>query len=265
MEGLVAPPLIEQIWTNILWTEVYKDFCIKIFGSIVDHFIISNVAVPENFDYIRTLELLNKYADVLNPWYVLWPSYDTKDQLYDREWYVNVSIKKLYKIWDYVEEKSKAEDKRLDFDTWIKLAKSTLAHFTRYQRKSSYQLPKLEFSKEEIVLYDKSKTRPRKLFNDIHRDNAIHQELIKSIQRKYMTDEGSAKTWVTEYYKFLWILTKIKEKSFPSSKVELVWKTHMEFSADYRKFSISLYGRILYPHIYHLLEDCNDDLETYYK
>ena len=39
----------------------------------------------------------------------------------------------------------------------------------------------------------------------------------------------------------------------------------MEFWEAYRKFSISIYGRIVYPYIYHLLEEWNDDIVGYYR
>lgn len=99
----------------------------------------------------------------------------------------------------------------------------------------------------------------------INRENQIHFQLKERLKQKYIADDITARLWITEYYKYIWIFAKIREKSFPSRIVEYVWNTHMEFCEAYRKFSIALFGRIIYPFIYHLLEEWNDDLIEYYR
>ena len=99
----------------------------------------------------------------------------------------------------------------------------------------------------------------------INRENLIYFQLKERIKQKYITDDITARLWITEYYKYIWIFSKIREKSFPSRIVEYVWNTHLEFWEAYRKFSIALFGRIIYPYIYHLLEEWNDDLIEYYR
>jgi hypothetical protein len=69
-----------------------------------------------------------------------------------------------------------------------------------------------------------------------------------------VTDE-TAKAWLAEYFRFILIFTNNLEKSFPSQCVEKVWTTHMEFSKEYKSYCIFLFGRMVYPHNYDLLED----------
>jgi hypothetical protein len=54
---------------------------------------------------------------------------------------------------------------------------------------------------------------------------------------------------------------------FPSFKIEFVWFTHMEFTEDYRNFSLSLFGTVEYPNDYHLMEsdEVNSDIIDDYK
>lgn len=162
-DSIIAPPLIDQVWINLVKLEIYKDFWLNIFGGFLDRKCFTNVTEEtEQFNYSRTLLLLDKYADILNPWYALWPDYESKMYLQDSKWFVYVSIKKLFKISDFIEQKCKSSKQVSGVTSWTDIAE---AAFTKFVIKNSaFSVEEVQFSKQEIKLYDKLTTTPKNMF-----------------------------------------------------------------------------------------------------
>ena len=162
-DSIIAPPLIDQVWISLVRLEIYKDFWLDIFGGFLDRKWITNVTEEtEQYSYTRTILLLEKYADILNPWYSLWPDYDSKMLIHDNRWFAYVSIKKLFKISDYIELKLKDNAQISEVSLWTDIAEATFSKFAI--KNSAFSVEEVQFSKDEIKLYDKVITTPKDLF-----------------------------------------------------------------------------------------------------
>lgn len=94
--SLTAPPLIDIVWRCLIRREkVYESFCKSIVGGFVERTPprISNKSPIT--DYIRTLDLLGKYQNRLNPCIPLWPTLDNESVEYEFDHTYCVSVKKL--------------------------------------------------------------------------------------------------------------------------------------------------------------------------
>ena len=162
-DSIIAPPLIDQVWINLVKLEIYKDFCLNIFGGFLDRKCLTNISEEtEQFNYSRTLLLLDKYADILNPWYTFWPDYDSKMLIQDNKWFVYVSIKKLFKIVDFIEQKWKTGKRVSDVTSWTEITETAFSKFII--KNSAFSIEEVQFSTQEIQLYDKLTTTPKNIF-----------------------------------------------------------------------------------------------------
>lgn len=226
-------------------------------------------AYDSNWWYSNTLEFLEKYQDTLNPWRLFWPDYDAKELLMDFNWYVHVSVPTLIKIQEYVEGKAKLIKNISSTKVWISFATQTVKDLEDLGSEESIfyiENEQLNYSDKKIRLYDHTAWEVKDLYEKrISRDIEIYDLLLKRIRSKFLVSEETAKAWMNEYFRFMLIFTHSLEKSFPWQWVEKVWTTHMEFSKEYKSYWVFLFGRMIYPHNYHLLEDWNDDLLELYK
>lgn len=165
--------------------------------------------------------------------------------------------------WKYFKKKEKNIS---NFNSWIKNAMEVV---NLWRVKTPEDLTDFEGSlkicKNSINLYDYTKINMQDLYDVVWRNLGIYEHLVDRVAQKYLITQSFSKVWIGEYCKFMVIATKNQEMCFPSLRVELVWTTHMEFQEDYKKFSKFIFNRMFYPHLYHLLEDCNQDIANYYE
>ena len=57
----------------------------------------------------------------------------------------------------------------------------------------------------------------------------------------------------------MWIAARNQETWFPSSKVEMIWETHIELSGEYLEFSKLIFNRLFIPLPYSPFEKVNSD------
>ena len=170
----------------------------------------------------------------------------------------------LEKLQHYLEQKVESIKSSQSKKAWLNFIDKIITCFILELREGAGK-EELLFKKETVYLHDNTPITVKQLFDRVIKNTQIYDKLVERLGQKYLIDEEVAKVWIIEYAKYLWIFTKHLFKSFPSLWVEQVWSTHMEFSKEYQKFSKFLFGKTVYPHFYHLLEDCNADLMTWYK
>lgn len=74
---LIAPPLIDIIWVCMIRLhDVYSNFCDHIFGKYVDRNYPTGISETEYSSYTKTLELLDRNADIIGPFHNFWPRYN---------------------------------------------------------------------------------------------------------------------------------------------------------------------------------------------
>lgn len=78
--SMMAPPMIDQVWVTLIsHEEVYREFCMKIFGGYVERRDPSHISNSINESYSTTLRMFTKYKDVIKPQHCLWPCYENDD------------------------------------------------------------------------------------------------------------------------------------------------------------------------------------------
>jgi hypothetical protein len=195
---------------------------------------------------------------------LLWPDYDAKELLLDTKYFLHISVSKMAKITDSVDTKLKTIKNFTKLKSWLSFANQIVKdNEDSFLRENP---PPVKYKDEEVLLYDYTKLNIKELYeNMISRGIEIYELIIKRLHVKYLICKDTAKAWMEEYFKFMCIFTVKLEVSFPSKCVENVWNTHMEFTKEYRKFSVRIFNKVIYPHIYELLEEGNDDLPELYR
>lgn len=63
--------------------DVYTKFCVSNFGAYVDRKFFLGVESPGYNCYTYTIDLMNIYADMIYPFYNLWPNYNFSGYIID--------------------------------------------------------------------------------------------------------------------------------------------------------------------------------------
>lgn len=219
--------------------------------------------IHSEWSYSKTQELLSEYSNLLNPWYNFWPDYSSSNYDVDNL-YVRISKNKLISVWEKLSLMVSKNQYSVDKESVDKVSKEIYLSWKEHKSLNYTDPTHLVFSKNKTLLVDEQ-ISPKDLYKLLIREASDYEALVHSLQSQFVINKDTAKEWVSEYFKYLWILVELSEKSFPSRRVELVWHTHMSFPS-YRRFWKAVFKRtMIYPHHYHLAEDWNDDIKKYYQ
>lgn len=232
--NLTAPPAIDLVWRLIIKHEdIYNRFCMTVIGGILDRKppSESNLSVYE--DYTRTLEFLNVYKDVLHPFTILWPEMSHENMEFEYLQTISISKKRLSSILKHVEKLTEMT-METSLRNWQSLIDSTRTHVLK---KTQTKATDPRYAAIEITLKDGKVRTCKNLFTIIKNRNHITDALKARLQDKYIINENTAELWINEYYKYLVIKCKLEGKAHPSTTIQNVINTHMEFTKDYRHFT----------------------------
>ena len=256
--GLVAPPILDNVWVYLLQTSAYKRFCEVTFGAFLDREDPLKVKNQLYGKLDLTCAYLNKYKDVLNPLDNVW--YNMSDKDYDSEIKTTVHLSKyqieqLIKHCEIYARKIVEHDDRMPTCHELYLQADEIMFYMKANNENEKTNSKIEDKKITVgskeltvaVRYGEIKSTIEETYNGMHLVS-----LEQRVSDKYAVSRDSAKAWVDEYYKFLVIVGILKQDQkkekkgkkgdspkyvsyVASTKVQLVWMTHCEQSASARK------------------------------
>jgi hypothetical protein len=241
--GLVAPPILDLVWISLVKKDIYAQFCDHIFGGFVDRQGVETSLNDDAQRYSRTIKLLNKYENRLDPFHNLWPNYSDDNLLYESTHTAFVPAHELDNIRKDIEKEFNENESGGDIREWKEAGDKIAATFAKKYEDKVVE-PK-KFSDEEIKLDKKRTLKPKEILKLIEETNTKQDTLCKRLVEKYLITEDTAEAWISEYHKFL-VLLVMDDTMFPSTKVEWAWTAHEEFTEEYRNLSFTLFGELVH-------------------
>ena len=190
LKSLVAPPVIDLVWVSLIKQhDVYSNFWDQIFGHYVDRNFPTGTEENEYCSYNTTLEMLEKYSDMISPFHNLWPKYNASWHFNDYFGFKYVNIQLLNKFTNYIQDNNPAdEDGKITKNRVKKLSVNLLNKYT------------ITSSGQRLF---QTTTTSEKLLNQIVDQVIKLTPLTVKLQAKLMLDEESATSYIIEYWKFV--------------------------------------------------------------
>lgn len=195
-----------------------------------------------HYEYQQTINLLETFKDILNPFSNLWSYYSTDNYDMDFNYCLNLALSDLEWIKALLEQ---SLDKENSLDDIKDISDRCIRKLTNiHENKATKQ--RYDFRTDTVALHSGLFIVPENLVKDIEEENEAHEDMVERIMQKYAIKKIIAEKWLKEYYIFMILLIESQEHTLPSSVIEQVWHTHTEFYKHYIRFCDRFFGRTMY-------------------
>mmetsp|Transcript_26967 Transcript_26967/g.23811 ORF Transcript_26967/g.23811 Transcript_26967/m.23811 type:complete len:277 (+) Transcript_26967:356-1186(+) len=242
-EPLVAPPLIDQIWTILIsMGTTYDKFCNENFGFYLhrdDPFRLNN---NPDLNYEATLNLLNEYRDLTNPMDSIWMNLSKEEYTFEMINFVFLEKKRTSEIRfkNIKPNFTQAGDWKNNANILRDQLKIKPIHpFT----------PIHNFTHFDIIKRNGKSSSIKNLYKNIKRHfKPCEERILNRFVLKYIITKNLASMWLEEFHKYLIVMLHLglDNGSFiPSPVLGRVWKTYTEFTKVYGGIMSDLFGDYL--------------------
>ena len=241
-----SPPyFIDLVWRFLIQEgKIYSDFCNSIWGGYIDR-------PNPNVDHKSTLTRyesarlkLEELDGLIKPYWGLWPSLTSTDQLtidYDHDmlFHTKEKVNQLLELADKVKEQAIDEFQ-------IVVVKHFIEDWRNGQLHNLEDLEEVYFDEDaDISKYCKRKgIRHSEIYHKLE-DFEFHPEFISSIWKMFMLSREAGNKFIAEYKNFLFMYYLTEWKWAPSFEIDCFWDLHYASTKDYRKFCYDIFGEFL--------------------
>ena len=237
--------IIDLVWRFIIQEgQIYADFCEAICGWFIDR-LSPRVDMKATLSrYNSAKNKIEKYEQLLHPYWGLWPIINSTIQL-EVDYDYDMLLHTKEKDFELMKLREKIQKEKIDQVKSVKV-RSILEAWKKENLNEFDEIEDLLI--DEDIDFSKYSKRKKVDFKDVY-DRLLNykfsERFTKPICMMFMLSEAAGEEFIGEYKKFLFIYYLTEGTCSPSFEIDSFWDIHYASTKDYREFCSEIFGVFL--------------------